>query len=352
MVNEIRFLPFSGRNITLDNTGQVFLNGAAIKTCYIDGECCVKISWMFGMKYYSIALLMVVTFEPMHLPDFLWESILPLFKDGDNKNLMLSNITYRFKGIGIQVPDKVGFYYIPFFTMYAINKNGILINACSGKKMTWYVVKPNKERNSTGGYKACRAVISTGVNKILFRHRALALAFKEYGANIHTLVVNHRDGNPANDELVNLEWATHSQNNLHAYKQGLRPNSAFPILVKDLETGAITEYVNVQEASRCLGIASYKISYRLNNCYGRLFNDGLLFIKANDERGFPCLEALIKEIDKRPRDVLCIDTLNSVNYLFGNRTSCASFLGVSDATLAKYLNNGMLISERYSVKIV
>ena len=33
--------------------------------------------------------------------------------------------------------------------------------------------------------------------------------------------VNHKDGNPKNNELDNLEWVTHSENQKHSYRLGL-----------------------------------------------------------------------------------------------------------------------------------
>lgn len=352
MEHEIRFLPYSGRRITLDATGRVFINNELLDLTLIDGECHVKFGWMFGEKYYSIALLMIVTFLPMHLPDFLWERITPLFKDGNHKNHSLSNLTYGFKNGFIEVPDYPSFYYVPFYTMYGINKEGILINATSGKLLSWYVVKPNVARNSTGGYKACRAVVATGITKVLFRHRALALVFKKYDANIDTLIINHRDGDPSNDDIDNLEWTTYSQNNLHAYKKGLRPNSAFPILVKHVNSDLITEYVNIQEAARDLGMTGSNVGYRLNNCYGKLFDDGLLFLKVGDKRGFPTTDMLIRNKDRRPRDVLCTDTSTGETYIFDDRASCSVFLKVSTATVAKYIDNGSLVFGKYSLKLV
>ena len=58
---------------------------------------------------------------------------------------------------------------------------------------------------------------------------------KKYFRNIHQLVatafipnpknkpvVNHKDGNKSNNNLKNLEWCTRSENDLHAFKLGLR----------------------------------------------------------------------------------------------------------------------------------
>ncbi|HEU0125887.1 MAG TPA: NUMOD4 domain-containing protein, partial [Flavobacterium sp.] len=51
-------------------------------------------------------------------------------------------------------------------------------------------------------------------------HRALAEAFIPNPENKRC--VNHKDGNKLNNSLDNLEWATHGENNQHAYDTGLK----------------------------------------------------------------------------------------------------------------------------------
>ena len=53
-------------------------------------------------------------------------------------------------------------------------------------------------------------------------HRLVAESFVEKPASSKRLCVNHIDGNKLNNMPENLEWVTWSENNIHAYKHGLK----------------------------------------------------------------------------------------------------------------------------------
>lgn len=63
-----------------------------------------------------------------------------------------------------------------------------------------------------------KAGVKAPCKKKLF-HRLLAEAFLPNPGNLP--YVNHKDGDKSNFSLDNLEWCTHGQNMLHAYKTGL-----------------------------------------------------------------------------------------------------------------------------------
>lgn len=92
-------------------------------------------------------------------------------------------------------------------------------------------------------------------------HRLIAEIFICNPYNKET--INHKDGNKLNNCIDNLEWATRSENQLHAYKTGLqKPNKAMlnrkgisnplskKVLQYDLYGNFIKEYASVTEATQ------------------------------------------------------------------------------------------------------
>ena len=74
--------------------------------------------------------------------------------------------------------------------------------------------KPSKKTNHLRVYLA-----KQGKKYPRLVHRLVADAFLE---NLNGLpFVNHKDGNPENNHVTNLEWCTERENSLHAYQFGL-----------------------------------------------------------------------------------------------------------------------------------
>ena len=117
------------------------------------------------------------------------------------------------------------------------------------------------------GYK--RVWLYVPVKKRFFIHRLVAFHFCEgYQEN---LVVNHKDGNKLNNIAENLEWTTHSENDLHAYKLNLRePHPCqfkHRVIAYDLITGeTIKIYNNVEDCCNDLEVARSNV---YNCCNGK-----------------------------------------------------------------------------------
>jgi len=60
-----------------------------------------------------------------------------------------------------------------------------------------------------------------GIRKDMRVHRLVAMAFLDKPKEM----VNHIDGDKTNNRLDNLEWATRSENELHAYNNGLKKST-------------------------------------------------------------------------------------------------------------------------------
>ena len=101
---------------------------------------------------------------------------------------------------------------IPEYSKYQISEDGCnLVNTYTGHHL-----KLNKRKN---GYLQVSLYNNEGERKTVSVHR---LVCTTYHPNPKQLpVVNHKDGNKANNDSSNLEWCTHQDNTIHAFSIGL-----------------------------------------------------------------------------------------------------------------------------------
>lgn len=97
---------------------------------------------------------------------------------------------------------------------YRVSTDGEIMSIRTGKHLKFDIGKKNY----------CRVTLCIGGETERFLvHRIVAKHFLPNPEGKRT--VNHKDGDPTNNQLSNLEWATHSENHLHAFKElGKKPN--------------------------------------------------------------------------------------------------------------------------------
>lgn len=116
---------------------------------------------------------------------------------------------------------------------------------------------------TTGGYMCVSLDRGNGIFRV---HRLVALAFipKEEGRPM----INHKDGDPSNNRVDNLEWCDNRENQLHACRvlgKNLKRNKRKRI--KCVETGEIFDCSI--EAAKGNRATANNIRAVANKCYGR-----------------------------------------------------------------------------------
>ena len=76
-----------------------------------------------------------------------------------------------------------------------------------------------QQRIDRGGYYTVRLNKPNRKSSTQYVHRLLGFAYVSNPQN--KPMINHIDGNKFNNNIINLEWVTNSENMRHAYKNGL-----------------------------------------------------------------------------------------------------------------------------------
>lgn len=128
------------------------------------------------------------------------------------------------------------YFVVPGLELLSVSEDGEVVYSES---------KEILEQRMSGDYKCVNVL---GESWHVHRMMALALLPKP-DLPVEELDVNHKDTNKLNNVKDNLEWATRSQNCVHALENGLW-TTAIPVLVKDLRTDEVTEYYGLNECAR------------------------------------------------------------------------------------------------------
>jgi hypothetical protein len=157
--------------------------------------------------------------------------------------------------------------------------------------------------SNLGRYRTCRGVISTPkpktsgyvqimINgKLRLMHRVMAVAFGMPRGDDQD-EIDHIDGNPSNNRLDNLRWASRREQIRHSYATNKKrassaPKRSKPVLGRPLGSQEWTQYPSTQEAARALGLNQGSISAC---CGGRIKRAGeyeFKWAEANEEAVLP-----------------------------------------------------------------
>jgi hypothetical protein len=341
-IEENRFLPWSGRRFKVSQYGKVINEaGLPVSTFDMNGALFVEITWVGGKKAYPVGLLVLLAFGRLKLPDHLLNEVEVLHVDGDRNNLTPANLFYRFRNGPLAVEEYPGFYYIPMYADYAISESGELINISTGRRKVWSVTASGGPKNQTGGYLYNRVINDEGFSKVLFLHRAICMVFLPYGNNLFDLVVNHKDGNPSNNRLTNLEWSTYRENNIHAYATGLRPNASKSVLAKNLQTGEIKKFNSLSSCAKHFGHNTPEfIRHRLEKTPTKVYPDMLLF-KYDDEQMWPEINPDKIEICRLGHggDIVARNIFTGETLTFTGTPTGSKLTGVKAATILRHVRD-------------
>lgn len=261
-------------------------------------------------------------------PDYVMKNIEYHFRNNDTSNLDIHNIYYSFKNGPIPCDEYAGYYWIPFYPMYVISKDGVVLDIVNNTCLLFHTSKPpkNNVKNITHGYKS-------NSKYSIKLHRLLALAFIPYKDNPvkpYTLYVNHINGKPSDNRIENLEWVTPRENLIHAINNGLMPNSVTPIDCKNVSTGETLSFQTVAMAARHFEWSYGRLSKRLlrNN---KLYPD--MWIFKYQKLDWPNIDKTITRMGVR-RKIVSVNTITNEVVHHANIMRAAAYTGVNTTSIS------------------
>lgn len=334
------FIPFSEGRYYLDINNRLFYsNGDCVEVKNVNGCLKVKLDFYDEEEIYDLVVIIIITRFNVKLPKHLWSQIKPLFKNGINDDYSQKNLTYTFKTKPLEVENKKGFYYIPFYTEYCVDIHGNLYSFRRKEFTKWGLSSPVEKKNIIGGYFCGRVRKDFDNLTHSTRHRILGLTFIDYDSSIDELVINHKNGKPGEDRINNLEFITRKENNQHAYNLGL-VNRSKKIVVKNILTDEQFSFLSMAECSRFFNKSESYVSARLNKF--KKYSDNLLF-KLNDDKPWPEVSSKIVKCPVE-RSVVSKNIFTDEIVIFNNFAEASKYIKiVSDSSISNHCNAKMII---------
>lgn len=223
-----------------------------------------------------------------------------------------------------------GFFEVPGFNRYCVNKEGIVVNKLSGK-----VVHGS---TNPAGYHNYRLTDDQGYCYTYGRHRLLCDVFKRHLKYREDLVVNHRNGIKGFDELNNLEWLSTKENIEHAGAMGLSLKCR-PISVRNVDTGIVLDFPSIIECAKHFGLSKDAVNYRVKIGEKRVFPERNQYRYKTEEPWYIPNRIENKLFENgRSRAIMVRNLLNGKIKTYRNITSLAEELQVLIPTITNWLS--------------
>lgn len=318
------FLTTDDKEYLVTITGEVFcqMNGSRLKLLNTDNTYLIE-----GEK---LKLANLINFAFKGNMTLAWEELKTrevLFVDGNPNNLTTRNMYWSNNN---STEDVDGFRLIPGYSRYRINREGVVRNIVLGIEMSSYVDKY--------GYIFFGLTPDVGKRVPIGLHRLMAFSFLPIPANFYRLDVNHINGIKKDNNFDNLEWCTRKHNNQHARKLGLNTDNLV-VYVRDVTTGAVTEYYSIASCEDSLGLGKNTVNLRVGSKGQITYPDYRQYCLKKDftEWGQPDLERDLFRSGVAQAIKLTIKETGETR-LFDSMTSLSDYLGIKKGTLSFRLN--------------
>lgn len=156
--------------------------------------------------------------------------------------------------------------------LYSIREDGVIRHEdkYKGRTMDNFVPAGILKQKISKHNRAIVGLLKNGKKKYYMVHRLVAINFIPNPENKPQ--VNHKDGNPLNNHISNLEWCTQRENTIHAYKNGLAKGVAGkdrwqskPVIQMDLNGAELNRFESISQAAKKYGFQKGNI---INCCKG------------------------------------------------------------------------------------
>jgi len=210
---------------------------------------------------------------------------------------------------------------VEFKGTYMVSDLGNVINLKTGKLLSKHIVGR--------GY-IQYPLHKNGKVKHLLAHRLVLLAFVPNPQNKPQ--TNHKNGIKTDNWVGNLEWATQSENMIHALNNGLNKRR-ISILQYSKDWVLLNEYKSLIDAKNSTGISVSAISSCINKRYKT--GGGFIWVKSLNKDVFNENDYL----DNKSKAVICYDKNLNIISSYRSIANASSETKISPSNISLVCNN-------------